>query len=498
MKFMTFRRFAIIFRNIRIFPPFEVIENGPERMIWRVSGWSNLIQDISTRLFTPGLSIAVDECMIRFTGRSKAKVTIPRKPIPIGLKVWVAAQQGYFLRWRFHIPTASRPRGISMRRRQQKQELAETQAVVLDLVLKLPTASYHVFFENLFTTPQLLQALRKQGIAATGTARVNSGIYPPFVVAKTADNTGKLDWPFNRLRAVPTVDDIVNQIAWKDNALVLFMTSYFSGSERQDHVRRRPTSSHPRARPAMAFFGDEPQRSVSTPCIAVAYNHEMNAVDRGDQLRSYIGYNHAIRRGGWQALAWTFLLETALINTYILQKRGSCNWKPYENQEQWREAICSQLIAKYYHDGVTRKYLRAGDEFTQVSQHNHVKTENIHPAGPAEAIKWECPHRGARGGQLWASLKLTDHASAAGDRMLNTWRNRPSSRPVKQSQASGAGKETSWKEEWGSFGWSGGIAEKRRQLSVATGPMRSVLPGVINTDTDTEPVQGGLSRALIL
>ncbi|KAJ3453213.1 hypothetical protein MRS44_018868 [Fusarium solani] len=56
------------------------------------------------------------------------------------------------------------------------------------------------------------------------------------------------------------------------------------------------------------------------------------------------------------------------------------------------------------------------------------------------------------------SLMLTDHASAAGDRMLNTWRNRPSSRPVKQSQASGAGKETSWKEEWGSFGWSGGIA----------------------------------------
>lgn len=157
------------------------------------------------------------------------------------------------------------------------------------------------------------------------------------------------------------------------------MTSYFSGSERQDHVRRRPTSSHPRARPAKAFFGDEPQRSVSTPCIAVAYNHEMNAVDRGDQLRSYIGYNHAIRRGGWQALAWTFLLETALINTYILQKRGSCNWKSYENQEQWREAICSQLIAKYHHDGVARKYLRAGDEFTQVSQHNHVKTGKYSP-----------------------------------------------------------------------------------------------------------------------
>lgn len=33
------------------------------------------------------------------------------------------------------------------------------------------------------------------------------------------------------------------------------------------------------------------------------------------------------------------------------------------------------------------------------------------------------------------SLRRTVHASAAEDRMLNTWRNRPPSRSVKQSQA---------------------------------------------------------------
>jgi hypothetical protein len=33
------------------------------------------------------------------------------------------------------------------------------------------------------------------------------------------------------------------------------------------------------------------------------------------------------------------------------------------------------------------------------------------------------------------SLRLADHTSAAENRMLNTWRNRPSSRPAKQSQA---------------------------------------------------------------
>lgn len=210
--FMTFNRFQLILRYIRIFPPFETIDCSVQRMISHVSEWSDLIQATSTDLFLPGLSIAVDECMIRFTGRSKAKVTIPRKPTPTGLKIWVAAQKGYFLRWRFHIPASSRPRGIAAKRRAEKRELAETQAVVLDLALQLPIATYHVFFDNLFTTPQLLLALRKRGIAATGTARLNSGLYAPFVVAKTADNKGQLkNWKFNELRAVPMVDDLVRE-----------------------------------------------------------------------------------------------------------------------------------------------------------------------------------------------------------------------------------------------------------------------------------------------
>lgn len=112
------------------------------------------------------------------------------------------------------------------------------------------------------------------------------------------------------------------------------MSSFFTKSEREDIKRRRPTSSHPRARLAQRFFSNKQQKSVSTPSIAIHYNHQMNAIDRGDQLRSYHGYGHPIRRGGWQALAWTFLLDTVLINTYLLQKKGDCKWKPFPNQLQ--------------------------------------------------------------------------------------------------------------------------------------------------------------------
>ncbi|KFA68431.1 hypothetical protein S40285_09695 [Stachybotrys chlorohalonatus IBT 40285] len=42
----------------------------------------------------------------------------------------------------------------------------------------------------------------------------------PFVVAKQEDRAEKC-WAFNTVKAVPTPEGQVNQIAWKDNALVL-------------------------------------------------------------------------------------------------------------------------------------------------------------------------------------------------------------------------------------------------------------------------------------
>ncbi|KAJ0119381.1 Kinesin-like protein [Fusarium oxysporum f. sp. albedinis] len=58
----------------------------------RVHTWSDHTQHISTVFYIPGTSIAVDECMVRFLGRSLETTTIPSKPIPTGFKVWTVAQ----------------------------------------------------------------------------------------------------------------------------------------------------------------------------------------------------------------------------------------------------------------------------------------------------------------------------------------------------------------------------------------------------------------------
>ena len=89
----------------------------------------------------------------------------------------------------------------------------------------------------------------------------------------------------------------------------------------------------------------------------------MNHVDRGDQIRSYTSYQHRFRRGPWQALLWSFLLDVALANSFILQKKTrQPRWKPYTTLRAWKEAIYNAIFNKYGTDSHTRKRSRTGKE----------------------------------------------------------------------------------------------------------------------------------------
>ncbi|TVY65365.1 hypothetical protein Focb16_v015453 [Fusarium oxysporum f. sp. cubense] len=171
-------------------------------------------------------------------------------------------------------------------------------------------------------------------------------------------------YEFNAVKAIPTPDNQVNQIAWKDNKLVLFLSTVFTGADDERVVRQRkkPSSKKSEAKPIRLFFSNEAVKMINIPTVAAAYNDEMNHVDRGDQLRPYYKYDHALRRGPWQALAWTFLLDVALVNSYIVQLHGQPNWKRYTNHRAWRECIYNELFNAYGYDSQARKHYRAGDE----------------------------------------------------------------------------------------------------------------------------------------
>jgi hypothetical protein len=154
---------------------------------------------------------------------------------------------------------------------------------------------------------------------------------------------------------------------------VLLLTTVFTGFEFIQRIRRRPAATA-QSRSIRLEFRGEAVKEMPMLEAAAAYNSNMSAVDIGDQLRATEGLDHRNRRDGWRAIAWNFLLEVMLVNSFLLQQRasGPSPWAPYSSQRQWRQRLVDDLVRLYSKTGTSRERFRAGDTFTAMSQHNHV------------------------------------------------------------------------------------------------------------------------------
>ncbi|KFA80878.1 hypothetical protein S40288_09802 [Stachybotrys chartarum IBT 40288] len=231
IQLMTFDRFFLLKRRLRIYDPDYV--------------------EIGVRLVEIGSIIGIDEGIIGFKGRSRHKVTIKTKPTPTGLKVWALATRGYLLQWARAVAMApdnslnegsdegsdsiifssssedsADEEALDIKASEEPLEeiptqmmevistaklppLNPTQAVVIALVNKLPEGTYHVFLNNLFSSPDLFKALRILGIRAAGTCCTNCGLYRDIVIAKENDRKGKELWLWRRICSWPTPDNKV-------------------------------------------------------------------------------------------------------------------------------------------------------------------------------------------------------------------------------------------------------------------------------------------------
>ena len=120
-------------------------------------------------VYMPHKEVAVDEAMIKFTGRSSLKQYLPMKPIKRGIKVWVLgdSSNGYFCNFQVYTGKVNNTteKGLGAR-------------VVKDLTSDLKGKYHHCFFDNYFTSASLLFDLSKDGIYACGTARKDRVGFP--------------------------------------------------------------------------------------------------------------------------------------------------------------------------------------------------------------------------------------------------------------------------------------------------------------------------------
>ena len=238
--------------------------------------------------YYPHENIAVDEAMVKFRGRCSFLQYVPAKPCKWGIKAWALADSESFYLVDFDIYTGKnhvRPANMRL-----------GTFVVNELVKAFYGQRHHVYFDNFFTSVELMELLQRNKSYGTGTVRKNSKGLPCGFAATKFRNSGEMKkWRKGKMMCV----------TWQEKKRrVNLLTTY----NKTGNLNRR------------RFLRGGGQVQYPKPLAIQDYTENFNAVDKSDQMRSYYGIASKAYKW-WKYLFW-FVLDISLVNAFILYKEA--------------------------------------------------------------------------------------------------------------------------------------------------------------------------------
>ena len=228
----------------------------------------NLMNENFVKHFPATQHLSIDESMVPYYGRHSAKQFIRGKPIRFGYKVWsLNTPLGYCVQM-----DPYQGAGVT------DKQLGLGGSVVINLVDKLPSDSYVLYFDNFFTSLRLLQHLAKRDIKATGTVRVNRIEDCPVMPVDQCKKSARGTYDYRLDTQSSTI-----VVRWNDNSVVT-LASNCHGVEPIGSAQRWSSAEKSRI-------------SISQPHLIGQYNRNMGGVDRMDQNIS--AYRITIRSRKW-------------------------------------------------------------------------------------------------------------------------------------------------------------------------------------------------------
>ena len=217
-------------------------------------------------IFSKNLSI--DEQMVPYFGRHSIKMFIRGKPIRFGYKNWVlASSSGYPYKFETYMGASEGS--------EKGKPLGPRIVLGLLSVVENPKC-HHVFFDNFFTSYNLLKSLKELDFKATGTIRENRTMKCPLQPSKIISKKERAFYDYRS-------DNNVMIVQWKDNKVV-YMGSNTVGIEPINKVKRYSQKAKMNIEvPQPACFGE--------------YNKGMGGVDILDRFISQ--YRPSINAKKW-------------------------------------------------------------------------------------------------------------------------------------------------------------------------------------------------------
>lgn len=296
---MTCDRFFQLRNNLHIVNNLEKPTDGTDKF-YKVRPVLNAIRDHLLKLEVEE-TVSVDEQMIPFKGRLESKQYMKDKLIPWGLKVFVICGKSG-MPYDFFIyqgaTTELSPTNL--------KNFGSCASVVLHLANRLDRRGHQLFYDNYFSSYQLLEILRKKHINAGGTIRIDRFAQPPLLADKGMAKKGR-----GYSDIVVSKNEKVVVVKWQDNKCV-HMASNFIGIGTTDTAKRwdKKLKNHV---------------DVTRPEIISLYNGGMGGVDLLDQLISY--YRVFIRSKKWPLRVIFHFVDFAICSSWLEYRKDRINAK---------------------------------------------------------------------------------------------------------------------------------------------------------------------------
>ena len=264
----------------------------------------------------PEQDLDVDESMIPYYGRHSAKQFIRGKPIRFGFKLWcLNTRLGYLIQFEPYQGGGTQIDG----------ELGLGGSIVMDLLSELPRHPFCLYIDNYFTSLALLERLKQEGVACTGTIRANRIGKAPL---KPVDNMKKEDRGSYDYRSDESGLIVVR---WNDNSVVT--------------VASNSIGVKPLAQAKRWSVAKKSEIFIDQPRLVSHYNVNMGGTDRMDQNISQ--YRISVRCKKWWWTLFAFVPDAVVQNAWQIYRQSPAHVQQPLSLLQFRRSIVHTYVMKY-------------------------------------------------------------------------------------------------------------------------------------------------------
>ena len=322
-KWMSRNRFTAILSNLHLVddddnPPFGEAGHNP---LAKVQPFATMCEENFRYTYRPTKNLSMDESCCPWKGRLRFKVYNPRKPARFHIKLFQMCESasGYIIGFTVYTGKDSCIGTTAT----MDPDCNTTTRTVMSLAEKCGVLDkgHCIYFDNYYTSPQLLEELLYRDTLGCGTVRLNRKGLPKAVCKaklKQKEVCFRRTYDFDTDAPGPML-----ALKWCDKRDVSMLSTMHTAFEKWTGKNDRTIHHNP----------------VYKPTCIVDYIQHMGGVDLSDQLMTY--YSFLRRTCKWWRKLFVHLLNMLLLNAYLLNRKFGTMKLSHSG---YRERVAQYLI----------------------------------------------------------------------------------------------------------------------------------------------------------